>query len=262
MLDTNIPGTSLLIYVVIPQNALSLSSPTLRQLFIAARRALPNINTSDSGIKLHFIPELALYAGDEPFGQSRLEAMVTDIYERVPRPTDRFITRPPPLLTSTGERERRRKWFKAPLFTLARPSAPSVSLKFEKSAAELVSVDRHTLLHIGYMVCGSWVFVACVDGLGEMQEFGCWRVGVEEKEEGEGEGERERDVVGKVWKFSMGVARLAGVEWRVAIAKVGSFGEDELKGVCSFLYPPSPFSLSMRLCSGLSFFSLYVCDGC
>ena len=59
-----------------------------------------------------------------------------------------------------------------------------------------------------------------MDQRGECYEFQAWYVGEED----------EAYVVDKVWAFAFDFAAQANVEWRIAIARLGRFNEDELTG--------------------------------
>jgi mediator of RNA polymerase II transcription subunit 13, fungi type len=111
-------------------------------------------------------------------------------------------------------------------FTLARPVYNRVKLLWQAPARSLDVVDRHTLLHVAYQTtaCGKWILAACIDERGEAHDIGVWLTQSESNE---------TYVVDQVWSFAMQFARRANIEWRIAIAKLGSMKGTELNGAFS-----------------------------
>ncbi|KAL5508598.1 hypothetical protein ACEPAH_6217 [Sanghuangporus vaninii] len=206
----------LVIYVVISSPFLSLSSPILRQMFQSIDRSLSNRQDDAVPILFHFVPDFLLTLKDDVNTTFRLETFVDNLYNRIPRPVDRFMSRP--LFVHDGKI---RKYFEAPSFTLSRSSLPTASLAFQHPAPEFSSFDRGTFLHLGYELskCRKWLIAACIDQRGEAHSMNLWFVGDESDY---------KQLVSQLWSFLMDFAKMANVEWRVAIAKLGSVEEAEL----------------------------------
>ncbi|EJD00806.1 uncharacterized protein FOMMEDRAFT_169058 [Fomitiporia mediterranea MF3/22] len=219
----------LLLYIVTPTSILSMNSPILRQIFLSMHKVLSS-SREEPVIRFQLVPEFLLTAKDDVTTTSQVETFVDNVYERIPRPVKRYMSRS---LLHPGERTRR--YFEAPSFVLGRPSTTSTSLSFCHPPPDSGLLDRHTLLHVGYRLtkCRKWLVAACIDQRGEGHELGVWFVPSSvSSDEGIRDGDRDRDwykrLVAIVWGFAMEFARRANVEWRVAVAKLGSVGEGEL----------------------------------
>ena len=198
---------------------MTMSSPILRQLFAAVKRALKTY--SEAQIVFQFVPEQIIINSLENSASHdlNLELLCHSLYERILLPVDRCMSR---RFFEHGERIR--NYLQEPAFTLARPLRNKVKFLRQTPLRSLDVVDRHTLLHVGYQVspCGKWILAACVDQRGEAHDLGVWFKQNDAVE---------TQIVVQVWDFALRFARRANVEWRIVIAKLGSMGETELDGM-------------------------------
>ena len=204
-------------YVVTPANTMTLASPLLRQFFSAVKRTLK----SSSILPLfQLIPEYIVFGTpeDPAVGNSHLESLCFSVYDRILRPVNRVMSRQ---FSENGEKVQIH--MQDPSFTIARPLHPKIKLQWRAPAASIDVVDRHTLLHVGYSItpCGKWILASCIDERGEAHDIGVWLT--------QGEG-KDMDIVSQVWSFALRFARQGNIEWRIAIAKLGSMREPELNG--------------------------------
>ncbi|KAI5119634.1 hypothetical protein M0805_007897 [Coniferiporia weirii] len=208
-------ASSLIFYVVTPSSVFSLNSPILRQILSSMKRLL--VGYEDKSVYFHFVPDFLLSSEDDTAFARGLEILVDDVYNRVQRSIDRSMSRP---LFAAGEKQK--KLFEAPSFTLARTVPVATLFSFHHPRPDPGSLDRHTLLHVGYRLtkCRRWLTAACMDQRGEGHDLGIWFV----QEENE-----YKQAVSLVWKFAIGFARLANVEWRIVIAKLGTVEPTELE---------------------------------
>lgn len=208
--------STVLIYIITPGSILSLSSPILRQIFSSINRVQANHNYEH--IYFHLVSDLHSNAEDDVTSASHLEKLVDSVYDRIPRPVDRLMSRS---LFAHGEK--RRKLFDAPSFTLARSAPATASLSFHHPPLDLCSMDRHMLLHVAYRLtrCKKWIVAACIDQRGEGHDLSVWLA----SDEGD-----HKHTVSQVWSFALDFAKRANIEWRIAIAKLGTIDEAELDG--------------------------------
>ena len=208
----------LVILVVISNPILSLSSPLLRQMFQAIDRSISSRPDEAGPIRFHLVPDFLISLKEDVITAPQSEIFVDNLYNRIPRPVERFMSRP---LFSCNDTTR--KYFEAPSFTLARSSLPVASLTFQHPPPELDSVDQGTFLHVGYRLskCRRWLLAACIDERGEGHGTNVWFVGDENDY---------KQVVSHLWNFTVGFAKRANIVWRVAVAKLGSIEEAELTG--------------------------------
>lgn len=187
--------------IITPLSTMTPSSTVLRQIFSAVRK--------HPHVLFHFVPEQSIFA------PSNLDVLASSIYNRILRPVDRVMAR---RLFDDGPCTRR--YFQDPAFTLARENKPAVT--FSRMAnATLDVLDRHYIMHVGYVVHGKWILSVCVDERGEAYDIGVWLT----DEDGQ-----ETHVVSKVWEFAMRFAKQANLEWRIVIARLGALEEKELDG--------------------------------
>lgn len=223
--------TAYVLYIVTPPAVIALESPLLRQLFSAVKRCIKTY--PDLRVLFHFVPE-ALPAGalaDSRFSNEGLDAFVGVIYDRLLQPVERPVSKQ--LASQTGST---RAYFQSPAFSLApalpsRKDAGAVSFAFETQPSSLDLVNRHMLFHVGYTItpCKRWLLAASVDGRGDSHDLGAWLLPDESVD---------AFVTKQVWTFARTCAARASVEWRVAVAKLGSLGVTELDGTL----PHDPFN--------------------
>lgn len=226
-----LPHPNLVFYIITPPSILSLSSPVLRQLFSAVKRALRT--HADAHLLIQFVPEELITGAftDPRTSHSGLEPFVDSVYDRVLQPVERAMSRK--LFTISA---RTVESFHAPAFMLARmlPGHPGygqslispVSFVLDPRPRSLDVMERYALLHVGYQIspCGRWLFASCVDCRGEAHDLGAWLV---KSDASEGVF---TSIVSRVWSFASNFARRAHVEWRIAVAKLGRMGPEELDG--------------------------------
>ncbi|KAF8131078.1 mediator complex subunit 13 C-terminal-domain-containing protein [Boletus edulis] len=200
----------LVFYIAIPDSALTLTSPLLRQITSAMKR-LQKVR-SEHPITLQLIPEHHITSHD--LGATDFERLCFSVYHRVPQPVDRTMSR---RVFDNGKEIR--GFFREPAFTLARPPKPVVHFSLGP-ARTLDVLDRHTFFHVGYRfsACGKWLLAACVDQRGESYDLGSWLT----------QDEVETSAILQVWNFALQVARKTNIEWRLVISKLGPMSPSEL----------------------------------
>ena len=144
------------------------------------------------------------------------------VYDRVPRPAERMMSRQ---LFDLGARTRTH--IHEPAFALAPPAHTRVNLVRRHPPLALDVAERHALLHVGFRVAGRWLLAACTDSRGEAHELGVWLLPAAGADSAL---EREMHVARTVWAFAAAFARRASVEWRVVLAKLGLMGPAEIDG--------------------------------
>lgn len=198
---------------------MSLTSPFLRQVFSAAKRAVRT--TPDSHVLLQIVPSYAIAGSLENPAKhdADFEMICFSVYDRIPQPVDRSMSRP---FFELGEKVRGH--IPEPAFSLARPVHNKVKLLWRAPARSLDVTDRHTLLHVGYQItpCGKWILAVCMDQRGEAHDIGVWLTRSESNAS---------HLAAQVWGFALQFARKASIEWRVAIAKLGPMDSEELDGM-------------------------------
>lgn len=209
----------LVFYIAIPDSALTLASPLLRQISSAVKR-LQKVR-SGHPITLQLIPEHHITSHD--LGTTDFERLCFSVYHRVPQPVDRTMSR---RIFDTGKETR--GFFREPAFTLGRPSKPVVHFSLGP-VRTLDVLDRHTFLHVGYRfsACGKWLLAACVDQRGESCDLGSWLT----------RDEVETSAVLQVWSFALQAARRTNIEWRLVISKLGPMSPAELDGTFFVNFP-------------------------
>lgn len=209
----------LVFYIAIPDSALTLASPLLRQISSALKR-LQKVR-SEYPITLQLIPEHHITSHD--LGTTDFERLCFSVYHRVPQPVERTMSR---RIFDVGKEIR--GFFREPAFTLARPPKPAVHFSLGPTRT-LDVLDRHTFLHVGYRLsaCGKWLLIACVDQRGESYDLGSWLT----------QDEVETSAVLRVWNFALQAARRTNIEWRLVISKLGPMSPAELDGP-SFINVP------------------------
>ena len=208
-------------YIAVPASILSLSSPVLRQIFSAVKRAQKRY--SEAQILFQFLPAHLVHCVRYPAATQCgfLVPFAMCVYERILRPVDRVMSR---RFFDHGERVR--NFFQEPAVLLARPAHGTAHLIREFSPRALDVLERHMLLHVGYRVsaCGRWIFAACLDQRGEAHDLGAWL--------SQSEPSPEAHLVQQLWRFALNFAKKASVEWRIVFAKLGSMDPAELDGAC------------------------------
>ncbi|EIW82148.1 hypothetical protein CONPUDRAFT_143634 [Coniophora puteana RWD-64-598 SS2] len=202
------PNLDLVFYIALPNAAMSLGSPLMRQVLSALRRAQKTY--SEARILFHLVPENFIWSSETSVHHAiDMQNLCYSVYRRVLHPVDRYMSR---RLYETGERSR--AYLQKQPFALAPPARPTLQFTQESSVQTLDVLERHSLLHIGYRIsrCGRWLLVAAVDQRGEAYDMGAWLI----------QDETETFIVEKVWAFGLQFARTANVEWRMVFAHLGS----------------------------------------
>ncbi|KAL0577556.1 hypothetical protein V5O48_004419 [Marasmius crinis-equi] len=217
------PQSSFVFFIVVPTAAMSLSSPVLRQVFFAVKKAIKNY--SEAQILFQFIPEELLLGNMDPSSPDDLGTtrLCCSLYNRILQPVERVMSRP--LFEHTL---RVRDFFQEPAVTLSRPSSDTKVTYVNSARTSLGVMDRHTLLHVGYQVshCKKWILAACIDQRGESHDLKVWLSQPPDSERDDMVSEVE--VVRKVWSFAIQFAERADVEWRIVFAKLGLLSPAEL----------------------------------
>ncbi|KAH7888131.1 mediator complex subunit 13 C-terminal-domain-containing protein [Phlebopus sp. FC_14] len=222
--------TSLVFYIAIPDFALTLASPLLRQILSTIKRLQKS--RPEPPILFQLIPEQLITTNDLAVGLADFENLCFSVYQRVVRPVERIMPRK---ILDAGEETR--GYFRDPPFTLARSLSATVEFNQSGPSRTLDVLDRHTLLHVGYKFssCGKWLLATCVDQRGESFDVGSWLT----------QDEVEPSAVLQVWNFAVQFARMANVEWRLVISKLGLMSSNELDAWIHHL------SATMPLCRDL-----------
>lgn len=213
---------STVIFVSIPPTVASLGFPNFRQLLLFFQR----LRSTRPSILFHLISDqLTLHV--LKFPKSRymgMDQVACRIYDRLLHPVKRPMRSRFALLPGFGNPE---EYFHAPSYTLVGPD-PS----FQMSAASKYTLgvtERHMLFHFAYRLsaCERWLAVTCVDQAGHATNVKVWALG----DIGEGsEYNRATNIVQRLWSFIIECARMADIEWRIIISKVGDMEEVELQG--------------------------------
>lgn len=237
-------SNDLVFYIAIPDPAIGLTSPLLREIFSFVNQT--QAKRSEAPILFQFVPEHLISSSESPSGEdSEIDALCYATYRRMLKPVERSMSR------RFSDKSETIAYFQQQPFVLARPSS-TVHFAQTTPARSLDVMDRHTLLHVGYRfsTCGKWLFAACVDQCGESYDLGTWLI----------QDEIETSAVVQVWNFALQFAKRANVEWRIVIAKLGSMTANELEGwnvhlaaavpLCSDLPPfhVSLLSVEQNLC--------------
>lgn len=153
----------------------------------------------------------------------KTELAADDVYNKIKRTVSRFMSRP--IFVQSQEAHRS---FKAPSFVLARGTPITKALFSDELSASADIVEQHTFLHVGYKLsdCRTWLVAAILDQRGENHDLKVWRSDASYTDE---------ECVNLVWSFAMEAAGQAKVEWRLAIAKLGSFNRRHLEGNACFI---------------------------
>ncbi|KAG7096478.1 hypothetical protein E1B28_003909 [Marasmius oreades] len=225
------PRSSFVFFIIIPTAAMSLSSPVLRQVSYAVKKAAKTY--SEAQILFQFIPEELLLgnmdvSSPDDMGTHRL---CCSVYDRVLQPVERAMSR---RFFDHGLRVQ--NYFEEPAVTLSRSAGDNKVTFMNKAHTSLGVLDRHTLLHVAYQVshCKKWLVAACVDQRGEAHDLGVWSLQTPDAEN-EDVFSEEMYIVNKVWDFAMQFAGRADVEWRIVFAKLGSLNPVELDAWTSHL---------------------------
>ncbi|KAI6128343.1 mediator complex subunit 13 C-terminal-domain-containing protein [Pisolithus croceorrhizus] len=206
-------SNSLVIYLAIPGSAMSLASPLFRQILSTIKRIQKSC--TDYPVLFHLLPDAVIAAHDWTDNVAELEAICFSVYQRLPRPVTRSMSRE---ILETGEPTR--AYFQEPLLTLSRPITPTVLFSQHGQARSLDVLDRHMFLHVGYRFssCGKWLLASCVDQRGEGYDVGSWLT----------QDDVETSAVVQIWNFAAQFARRANIEWRLVITKLGVLSASEL----------------------------------
>ncbi|KAG1739948.1 mediator complex subunit 13 C-terminal-domain-containing protein [Suillus paluster] len=207
-------NNDLVFYIAIPDPAIGLTSPLLREIFSFVKQT--QAKRSEAPILFQFVPEHLISSSESPSGEdSEIDALCYATYRRMLKPVERSMAR------GFSDKSETIAYLQEQPFVLARPSS-TVHFAQTTPARSLDVMDRHTLLHVGYRfsTCGKWLFAACVDQRGETYDLGTWLI----------QDEIETSAVVQVWNFALQFAKRANVEWRIVIAKLGPMTVSELEG--------------------------------
>lgn len=219
------PKAHLVLYIVTPPSVDTPTSSTLRPLFSAIKRAQKTY--PDAGILFHLVPEALISGGshDSRALHGGLEALVSNVYDRIPELVDRVAARKLPEDVTQA-----RMVFHAPAFVLSSGGpdygpyqSPKITFALEAHPNSLDVVDKYSFLHVAYRIssCRQWLLAACVDVRGEEHDLGAWLLPAESPD---------TFIVSQVWSFVRIFAARASIEWRITLAKLGAMKETELDG--------------------------------
>jgi mediator of RNA polymerase II transcription subunit 13, fungi type len=199
---------------------MSLSSPALRQVFSAVKRAQKTY--SEAQILFQFLPSSLLYATDySSTSASDMLAFTCSVYDRILRPADRDMSR-----RFFEHSVRIRSFCQEPAFALAPPAHTRVQLVRQYPPLSLEVTERHAFLHVSYRIYGRWLLAACTDQRGEGHNLGVWMIQSESPE---------AYIASTVWNAAFAFAQKADIEWRVVIAKLGLLNGLEIDGTSIYL---------------------------
>ncbi|KAG2150318.1 mediator complex subunit 13 C-terminal-domain-containing protein [Suillus bovinus] len=207
-------SNDLVFYIAIPDPAIGLTSPLLREIFSFVKQT--QAKRSEAPILFQFVPEHLISSSESPSSESsEIDALCYATYRRMLKPVERSMSR------KFSDKSETVAYFQQQPFVLARPSN-TVCFAQTTPARSLDVMDRHTFLHVGYRfsTCGKWLFAACIDQRGETYDLGTWLI----------HDEIETSAVVQVWNFALQFAKRANVEWRIVIAKLGYMTVSELEG--------------------------------
>ncbi|KAF8628169.1 hypothetical protein AX17_006039 [Amanita inopinata Kibby_2008] len=208
-------------FLVIPNNAMTLASPVLRQSISGLKKALKD--KPSTRVVLELIPEQQIFGSLQTpsYHELSINSICSSVYNRVPSIVARATSHQPDNSDIRG-------YIEEPAFTLAR-SLPYKASFTRAAHASLDVMDRHTFMHVGYQLssCGKWLLAACIDQRGEAHDLGIWLTH-NPGEIDEAEITDEVYTVKKIWEFALSFAKKANVEWRMVITKLGNMGETEL----------------------------------
>lgn len=169
-------------------------------------------------VLIHFVPD---YCVEDPYvyPETRhvgLAHFVTSVYNRLLRVTMRETSRQFWAYSPPFENR-----FQVPAFTLARNETPRTQYQWDERPS-LNSIDRHTLLHVGYRLSNSrrWLFAACIDERGEAHDIAVWGY----------DSQPFTWIVSHVWIFIKQFSQQADTEWRIVVSKLGEISEPEVEG--------------------------------
>ncbi|KIJ70634.1 hypothetical protein HYDPIDRAFT_172404 [Hydnomerulius pinastri MD-312] len=208
-----IDQAGLVFYIAIPDSALTLASPLLRQVLSTIKRMQKS--HTEYPIVFQLIPEHLITADDLGDGSTDFEGLCFSAYQRAEQRVERTMSR---RIFESGEESR--GYFRESPFALARPPSTTVRYSQQGPARTLDVLDRHTFLHVGYRFssCGKWLLASCVDQRGESFDVGSWLT----------QDEVETSAVLQIWNFAAQFARKANIEWRIVISKSGLMSSSEL----------------------------------
>lgn len=218
-----LPATmdAFVIYIALPNSALSLACPLFRQLLSTIKRL--QRCRPDNPVLFHLIPELFITAHYSHHKVVNLDTFCFSLYHRLALPVEDAISRK---IAETDETPTPQTRFQEPPFIISRPQTSTVRFSHAGSPFSLDVFDRHTFLHVGYRFssCGKWLLASCTDQRGESHDVGCWLT----------QEEAESSATVQIWNFATQFARKANVEWRFVITKLGVMSASELDCMFSF----------------------------
>lgn len=203
--------TNYVFYIIAPARITTLSSPILRQVFSAVKRAQKAY--CEAQILFQFLPVHLVYMPH----QRSMFCFACSVYDRVARPADRAMSR---RFFDRGPRVR--TLVREPAFVLAPPLHTTVELVRKHPLHALDPVNRRSSLHVAYGVAGRWLLAAATDGCGTAHELEVWALQ---------EFEPAQFIASTMWSFTKRFATRASVEWNIMIIRAGVMGAAEVDGM-------------------------------
>lgn len=114
---------------------------------------------------------------------------------------------------------------RCPAFTLARMPPPRINFKLTESPSSSL-LDEDSFIHIAYSLSnnGKWLVASWSDQWGEITKIQAFCLSDHKSHPKTFEG-----VCGEIWKMTLGLLKHVPVQWRVALAKIGSLEEEEIR---------------------------------
>lgn len=143
----------------------------------------------------------------------QLPDLAFDVYNRIPRLLHQLPSASHAGLASPT-------YLQYPSFTLAPDQSPKPELTLQWPLRSYDILNRWRYVHAAYSYDpeSGLVAVFIIDAEGENYEVKTFRA----------EGMKMSERLGKIWKFCVGFAEIAAIEWRMTLTRVGSAGKDEL----------------------------------
>ncbi|VDC01105.1 unnamed protein product [Peniophora sp. CBMAI 1063] len=199
--------TNYVFYIVAPARITTLSSPVLRQVFSAVKRAQKAY--CEAQILFQFLPVHLVFS---PHQRDQLY-FACSVYDRVARPADRAMSR---RFFDHGPRVR--TLVREPAFAIA-PGYPYVNFNRDHPIQTLNVVYRQSFLHVAYGVAGRWLVAAASDERGTAHDLEVWALQ---------EPEPAHFIASTVWSFAKRFATRASTDWRMFIIRAGMMGAEEV----------------------------------
>lgn len=214
------PPSPTVFYIVLPARVINLSSPVLRRVLSAIKKA-SKLSQSVARV-FQLVPEPFVLGGlnNPSMSHSGLELLAASVYDRLRVSTRRTMARS----LIPGDDSKVHALFQEPAFILAHQAQKKVKFLREAHPGTLDVLDRHMLLHVAYLIssCGKWLFMATIDQVGSAHDLRALLIPSDCEES---------FVVSSVWEFALGMAMKAHVEWYIVIVKLGFMSSGEFDGM-------------------------------